>query len=262
VQLPESGPPAFPLQALRRGEGYGLAVTPTDRAIEEIRKRRSVRTPILAALLDMEDAEVDALLAEPLGRGALIGCDVQVGEVKVKEYRCSMTGGGRTHDSLPEEGRQCTDPVKARLAEWGRNPSIGQASADVAQSAPSRPAAPAPVDSPKEEPMQGTIIERALAALKKHEELSLSALAQARRHLEASMSTYTGTLMKKHGVSRIVGKRGVYMLGAVQRQAPSALPVSGSPYASALADLRTKREAMALDLTKLDSAISAIEALG
>lgn len=246
-------------------------MTPTDRAIEEIRKRRSVRTPILAALLDLEDAEVDALLAEPLGRGALIGCDVEVGGATVKEYRCSLNGGGALADAFityTRNGRKA-DPVKARLAEWRQpKPSTPEASAGVALPAPLRPAAPRAVDSPKEEVManEKPLAERIVDALKKHGKLNLDQLAKHASTTKGTLYTMMGSLVKNHGVRRVAGERGSYEIGnaTALRDAPAraAPPINGSPYAGVRADLNAKKTAMLLDLTKLEAAIQAIEALG
>lgn len=246
-------------------------MTPTDRALSEIRKRICVRTPILAALLDMEDAEVDALLAEPLARGALVGCDVQLGDAKVKEYRFSASAGGEFVTFTPgRPPKRPEDPVKARLAEWRQpKPSTPEASAGVAPLAPSRPAAPRAVDSTKEEPMQGTVIERALAALKKHGQLSLDELAKHAGTTKSTLYTCTGTLVKMHGVRKVAGKRGTFEMGDQQ---PAPVKHSGqfaekrnsasSGLAGALAELRKEREYLQAEIVKVDVAITAIEALG
>src|SRR5688500_1809247 len=113
-----------------RPQGAPRGMTQLERALAEIRKRPSVRTPVLASILDMDDAEVDALLAGPRASGYLITCDVQVGERKVIEYRCSASSGGTVPAFKPTKSARPVDPVRERLREWGTpSTATGQASA-------------------------------------------------------------------------------------------------------------------------------------
>lgn len=227
-----------------------------EHAVAYVRKRGFARTTDLARELGMIPGDVDLLLA---GNSAFVTCDVQVGESKLKEYRLSTAP---THNLRAGPKSPPTPPVQASTAP------------DKSLRAPVSTAAPVP-EAPKENAMEGTIIDRALAALKKHGPLSLDELAKHAGTTKGSMSTYTGTLVKKHGVRRVHGERGVYELGDGKAEKPrqrDALAAggelgrrkNGTPdklYAAALLDLQDKRQALVEQLAKLDRAIEAVEAL-
>ncbi len=246
---------------------WECGMTQLDRALSEIQKRRSVRTPILGAVLDMSDEAVDALLADARGDGRLISCAVEVGGKKVMEYRCSTSGAGDlSHVPIFTKRHREPDPVRARMKEGFHQPA--QASGGPDASRGDRPAAPAPVF--KEKPVaKQTNQDKVVEFLKKHGQSTTEQIAKGIRTTNATLSTFMGTLCKTRGVRRV--KRGVYeMAGGSRageqptppgRTADAARKDSQSAFAQTLADLRSRRGFLMAEISKLDAAIEAVEAI-
>jgi biotin operon repressor len=237
-------------------------MTTLDRAIAEIQKRPSVRTPVLASLLGLSDAEVDQLLDQPREQGVLITCDVEVSGKRVTEYRMATASPFKDNPT----GHLFT-PMKPKTA-------AAQASAASRTTAPIRPAAPVPAAAQEEEPMKEkkTVAERAIDAMRKHKCLTLEQLAKHAGSTKASLYTVMAEL-KKQGIRRVHGERGVYELATDAKAAKPAPKVKRKPhgrgnghadaglFVSTIRDLRERRDALLAEIGKLDRAIEAVEAI-
>jgi hypothetical protein len=118
------------------------------------------------------------------------------------------------------------------------------------------------------------LTERVLNALSAHGPMTLESLA---KHADTTVSTlYTmmGTLKKKHGVARVghEGKAAIYGIAGndtppQRRKAKKPTRVApkkdaaGSALLATVRDLKQRRDALMADVSKIDRAIEAVEAL-
>lgn len=225
-----------------------------DRAVAFIRQNGAARTNKLAALLDLEPRQVDALLAEPAATGVLITCDVQLGDgSRTKEYRCSAAGAVK-------------NPYRVGYPKPAAERAPDRAPTPATTPSPSRPVATEEKSMADKKPLAERIVE----ALRAHGNLTLTQLAKHAGTTVSTLYTMMGSLKKKHGVQRIsISREGaVYGLGEPEPKAPQATkppkakaPKAADPYAPAMEGLRARRAELVAEIAKIDRAIEAIGAI-
>lgn len=207
-----------------------------DKIVDTIRERGALRTPALALTFDMTEEQIDQQLGLLCAAGGpLVRCDVElaVGK-KVKEYRCSLIGGGKCDPAFYIAGapRRAVEP-KANQA-FGSAKAVTQALAARFQKPadphfnhvpPTARAAPNPITPRKEADAPMTTASRIINATKKLGPMTVPQIRSVvdEQHVPAICSQ----LVRKRRLVRLGGGHKSTIYGLPGQKAPLK-PVRGA----------------------------------
>jgi hypothetical protein len=182
-----------------------------------------MRTPALATELGIGEAAVDALLEPARASGALTTCDVETGGRRIIEYRCSASGG--KYDLLAARATaagkkppQHIEPTAAQVPAKATSGCDAEADSRKVEPATSARAAPAPAVANQGDQEVTTLVDKILAALKKHGPMTTREL---RAHVDhPNMPTYCGQLADRGTLGRLGGGKRSTIYGLPDQKAP------------------------------------------
>lgn len=198
-----------------------------DQTLAVIKKRGAIRTSALALALRYEGYyhDLDEALQPAVDDGRLICCKVELGgDFKTKEYRLSVSGGGKVTGFTPLKGGKPTPPVRPSVlmkTETTPGTEIKPSEINETLARQIRVTAPAPTaDAEPREEEKVSLVDKIIAAFKKHGPMTTREL---RAHVDhPNMPKYCSQLADRGTLGRLGGGKRSTIYGLPDQKAPEA----------------------------------------